>query len=297
MIFKGISAFPITPMSDERIDVSAYSQVLGRLINAGVDSICTLGSTGLYPYLNASEKHNAIATAVEVAGDIPVLAGIGSLRLRDVLANAEQAEQLGVKGLLLAPISYQRLFDEEVYELYRRVSESVSVPICVYDNPAATHFTFSHELHAEIAKLKMVKSIKFPGAQFEDQGVCRVQALRKLLPGNVTIGVSGDVFASNGIQAGCDVWYSVLAGFFPLTALHLFKQAKICSPEQAKELSLRYDRLWQLFSDNLGGMRVMVSAAELLGYAESPCLPAPLTGLNNESKLILQELISELELA
>ncbi|MFA0648310.1 dihydrodipicolinate synthase family protein, partial [Vibrio cyclitrophicus] len=56
MIFKGISAFPITPMSDERIDVTAYSQILGRLINARVDSICALGSTGLYPYLNASEK-------------------------------------------------------------------------------------------------------------------------------------------------------------------------------------------------------------------------------------------------
>ncbi|MEZ8321853.1 dihydrodipicolinate synthase family protein, partial [Vibrio splendidus] len=141
MIFNGISAFPITPMSDERVDDTAYSQVLGRLIDAQVDSICALGSTGLYPYLNAQEKHHAISTAVEMAGDIPVLVGIGSLRLRDVLVNAEQAEQLGAKGLLLAPISYQRLFDEEVYELYRRVSESVSTPICVYDNPAATHFT------------------------------------------------------------------------------------------------------------------------------------------------------------
>ncbi|MFA0722158.1 dihydrodipicolinate synthase family protein, partial [Vibrio sp. 10N.222.49.E5] len=103
--------------------------------------------------------------------------------------------------------------------------------------------------------------------------------------------------ASNGIQAGCDVWYSVLAGLFPLTALYLFKQAKISSPAQAKELSLRYDRLWQLFSDNLGAMRVMVSAAEILGYAESPCLPTPLTGLDSESKLILQEIISELDLA
>ncbi|MEZ8880417.1 dihydrodipicolinate synthase family protein [Vibrio lentus] len=297
MIFNGISAFPITPMSDERVDDTAYSQVLGRLIDAQVDSICALGSTGLYPYLNAQEKHHAISTAVEMAGDIPVLVGIGSLRLRDVLVNAEQAEQLGAKGLLLAPISYQRLFDEEVYELYRRVSESVSTPICVYDNPAATHFTFSDQLHAEVAKLKMVQSIKFPGMQFEGQGQRRVQQLKKLVPDNVTIGVSGDAFTANGIQSGCDVWYSVLAGLFPRTAQHLFEQAKLCNPEQAKQLSQKYDQLWQLFSDNLGGMRVMASAAELLGFAESPCLPAPLTGLNSESKLVLQKLISELELA
>ncbi|CAM2876851.1 dihydrodipicolinate synthase family protein [Vibrio neptunius] len=297
MIFQGISAFPITPISNEQVDTEAYYKILGRLVDAKVDSICALGSTGLYPYLNAKEKHAAISTAVEMAGSTPVLAGIGALRLRDVLANAQQAEQLGVKGLLLAPLSYQRLFDEEVYELYRCVSDNVSVPICVYDNPSATHFTFSDQLHAEIAKLKMVQSIKFPGAQFKNQGQDRVQTLKELVPEKVTIGVSGDAFASMGIQSGCDVWYSVLAGLFPRTAKHLFEQAKQSDPEQAKQLSLKYEKLWQLFSDNLGGMRVMVSAAELLGYAESPCLPAPLTGLDSESKLQLKNLISELDLA
>lgn len=134
-------------------------------------------------------------------------------------------------------------------------------------------------------------------AQFEDQGQLRLQHLRKLLPDDVTIGVSGDTFAANGIQSGCDIWYSVLAGLFPRTARYLFNKSQCCTPDQARELSLRYGKLWQLFSDNLGGMRVMVSAAELLGYAEYPCLPAPLTALNGESKLLLKNLISELELA
>lgn len=296
MPFKGISAFPITPIVQEQIDINAYRKVLGRLVDAKVDSICALGSTGLYPYLNSREKHDAISTAVQMAGDIPVIAGIGSLRLRDVLTNAEQAEQLGVKGLLLAPISYQKLSDEEVYELYRRVSDSVSVPICVYDNPNATHFTFSDQLHTEIAKLVMVKSIKFPGAQFKDTGQDRVKSLRILLPDDVTIGVSGDAFAANGIQSQCDIWYSVLAGLFPRTAQYLFEHARRCTPKEASALSQQYDPLWQLFTDNLGGMRVMVTAAQLLGYTEEPCLPAPLTALDHESKHLLQALISELEL-
>lgn len=95
MIFRGISAFPITPMTNERVDAGAYARVVSRLVDAKVDSICALGSTGLYPYLNAKEKQIAISTAVEVAGGIPVFAGIGSLRLRDVLANAEQAQKVG----------------------------------------------------------------------------------------------------------------------------------------------------------------------------------------------------------
>lgn len=295
-MFTGLSAFPITPFTDDQIDHSAYANLINRLADVQIDSICALGSTGLYPYLNTKEKEQAIQIAVEHADHIPVLAGIGSLRLRDVLANAEQAEKLGVKGLLLAPLSYQRLTQEEVYELYRRVAEQVSVPICVYDNPPATHFTFTDELHTEIAKLDMIKSIKFPGMPFEKNGEQRIQQLKAILPSDVTIGVSGDVFAPSGIQSGCDIWYSVLAGLFPRTAQHIFYRAQQCSSKQATELSKKFDPLWDLFSENLGGMRVMASAAEILGYAEAPCLPAPLTGLNTESQVILQKLISELEL-
>ena len=116
-MFTGLSAFPITPFTDDQIDHSAYANLINRLADVQIDSICALGSTGLYPYLNTKEKEQAIQIAVEHADHIPVLAGIGSLRLRDVLTNAEQAEKLGVKGLLLAPLSYQRLTQEEVYEL------------------------------------------------------------------------------------------------------------------------------------------------------------------------------------
>ncbi|KJY73636.1 dihydrodipicolinate synthase family protein [Vibrio nigripulchritudo] len=296
-MFTGLSAFPITPLTHDRLDPNAYANIIGRLADIKVDSICALGSTGLYPYLNAEEKGQVIRVAVEHAGDVPVLAGIGSLRLRDVLANAEQAEKLGVKGLLLAPLSYQRLTEEEVYELYRLVDEQVSVPICVYDNPVATHFTFSDELHSEIAKLKMIQSIKFPGTPFVDAGEKRIQQLKGILPADVTIGVSGDAFAASGIQSGCDIWYSVLAGLFPRTAQHIFHRAKECNSTQAKALSQEFEPLWDMFTQNLGGMRVMATAAEILGYAEAPCLPAPLTGLNPDSQALLRNLISELELS
>ncbi|MBD1557838.1 dihydrodipicolinate synthase family protein [Vibrio sp. S9_S30] len=295
-MFTGLSGFPITPFTHERLDHTAYANLINRLVDANLDSICALGSTGLYPYLNTEEKEQAIRIAVEHTEHVPVLAGIGSLRLRDVLANAEQAEKLGVKGLLLAPLSYQRLTEDEVYELYRRVAEQVSVPICVYDNPPATHFTFTDELHAEIAKLAMIKSIKFPGMPFEDNGEQRIQQLKAILPPDVTIGVSGDAFAPSGIQSGCDIWYSVLAGLFPRTAQYIFQHAQQCTASQATELSLNYAPLWDLFSQNLGGMRVMATAAEILGYTEAPCLPAPLTGLDLDSQARLHTLISELEL-
>ncbi len=295
-MFTGVSAFPITPLNRDTFSHNHYAKIINRVADAGVNSICAMGSTGLYPYLNHAEKQSVIQIAVEHSQDIPVLVGIGSLRLREVLENADQAQRLGAKGLLLAPISYQRLSDDEVFFLYQEVSRHTDLPICVYDNPAATHFTFSDELHFEIAKLKNIASIKFPGMAFDINGEERVETLRKQLPASVKIGVSGDAFAASGIQSGCDVWYSVLAGLFPRTALHLYHQAKQCTPTQAIALSKQYQDLWQLFDQNMGGMRVLASAAEILGYAESPCLPAPLKGLDSPSIAQLEKLIETLEL-
>src|SRR5699024_3507127 len=69
------------------------------------------------------------------------------------LANARTAEAAGAKGLLLAPVSYQPLTDDEVFALFRTVAEETSLPIAVYDNPGTTHFTFSTELYARLAEL------------------------------------------------------------------------------------------------------------------------------------------------
>lgn len=51
-IFRGLSAFPITPAdANGRVIAAAVRTIVGRIVDAGVDSICVLGSTGGYAYL------------------------------------------------------------------------------------------------------------------------------------------------------------------------------------------------------------------------------------------------------
>lgn len=88
--------------------------------------------------------------------------GIGALRTRDVLVLANHAQESGAAGVLLAPVSYQKLTDDEVFGMYETVTRSVSIPVCVYDNPGTTHFEFSDQLHGRIAQLPRVGSFKFP---------------------------------------------------------------------------------------------------------------------------------------
>ena len=293
-MFTGLSAFPITPFSNEGIDFKAFEALIANLMQAKVDSICAMGSTGLYPYLNRKELSQVAKASVEMAGDIPVMAGIGSLRTFDVLKNAEAVQEEGVSAVILAPMSYHRLNDSEVYSLFDKVTAEISVPLCVYENLGATNFTFSNELYAEITKLRNVAAIKIPGMPFQtEEGDKKLTQLRELIPEHVAIGVSADKFAAAGMAAGCDVWFSVLAGLFPKTVQAMILAANTQTRSEAMNASAEFEQVWQLFDRNRGGMRVMATAADILGFTEGNCLPEPLQPLTGEDRSQLELLLKQ----
>lgn len=297
-MFTGLSAFPLTPMNEQGIYEHECTRLVERLAEAGVDSIGVLGSTGNYAYLSIEERTRVAKLSVEHAGNVPVVVGIGALRTRDVLVNAENAQKAGASGVLLAPVSYQKLTDDEVCSLYETVCSSLSVPLCVYDNPGTTHFEFSDELHGRIAQLPQVRSIKIPPAQ---NGVAitaeRVARLRALIPSEVTIGISGDPAAATGLLAGCDAWYSVIGGLYPETALALTRAAQAGDAQQTNALSAALEPLWALYREHSGSLRVAATIAELTGKVSHPCLPQPLKTLQGEARKRVEAVIEGLSLS
>lgn len=296
-MFTGISAFPLTPMNESGVNEQAFTRLVENLVAAKVASIGALGSTGSYAYLSRMERQRVSQLAVDCAGDIPVMVSIGALRTRDVLDLAEDAQKAGVRALLLPAVSYQKLTDEEVYTLYKTVSSNISIPLCVYDNPGTTHFEFSDELHGRIANLPNVSSIKIPGVpSAPGEAKARINRLRAVIPEHVTIGVSGDASAAAGLNAGCDAWYSVMAGLFPNTAKLMVDTALAGNTDETARLSERLEPLWALFRDFGGSLRVIATAAELRHFTTAPSLPLPLQTLTGEKRLRVAAVIDELEL-
>lgn len=297
-MFNGLCAFPLTPMDEYGIDEMAFALLLENLVVNNVSSIGVLGSTGSYAYLTRAERQQVARFAVERAGDIPVMVSIGALRTRDVLMLAEDAQRAGVSALLLPPVSYQKLTDEDVYALYETVTSNISVPLCVYDNPGTTHFAFSDELHGRIAQLPNVRSIKIPGVPTApDEAKARVERLRAVIPPHVSIGVSGDASAAAGLNAGCEVWYSAIGGLFPKTAKALADAALAGESEKASRLSSRLEPLWTLFREYGGSLRVIATAAELRQFTHMPSLPLPLRTFLGEKRLRIAQVIDELGLS
>ena len=284
-------------MDEQAIDEAAFVRLVQRLAAAGVDSIGVLGSTGSYAYLTRAERKRIATLAVQHAGGIPVLVGIGALRTRDVLDLADDAQRAGASAVLLAPVSYQKLRDDEVFGLYEATSRTLSVPLCVYDNPATTQFTFSDALHGRIAALPAVRSIKIPPLPADPaQARERVERLRALIPDHVSLGISGDASAATGLNAGCDIWYSAIGGLFPELALALTRCALAGQAQEATHLSQRLAPLWSLYARYGGSLRVVATAAELLGLARRPCLPLPLRTLDGADRQAVADCLAALGL-
>ncbi|NQX17191.1 dihydrodipicolinate synthase family protein [Rathayibacter sp. VKM Ac-2857] len=296
-MLTGLSAFPLTPLRDDTVDEAAFAALVERLAAAGVDSIGALGSTGSAAYLDRGERRRVASLAVRHAGAVPVVVGISALRTSQVLALAEDAQEAGAAAVLLAPVSYQPLTDDDVLGLYEDVTAQLSVPLVVYDNPGTTHVTMTDELYGAIARLPRVASIKIPGVPADPAAAAeRVAAIRAQVPAGVTIGVSGDASAARGLVAGCDAWYSVIGGTLPGPALTIARAAQSGDSSTAEAESARLQPLWDLFAEHGGSYRVIAAIAEQLDLAAPVCLPRPIRGLDAPARARVAEVVAALDL-
>ncbi|GAA3306413.1 dihydrodipicolinate synthase family protein [Glutamicibacter nicotianae] len=293
----GLSAFPLTPLKDGQLDQTAFIGLVQRLVAAGVDSITVLGSTGSYMYLDRAERERVIRLAVQHAAGIPVLAGVGAMRTEHVLAHIDDARAAGAAGVLLAPVGYQRLDDDEVFELFRAATGRSELPVVVYDNPSTTHFTFSNQLYGRIAQLPGIISIKIPGVPADpEKARAHVAAIRAVLPEHVGIGVSGDAFGAAGLIAGCDTWFTAVGGTIPVPMLGITRAVQAGEPAKAQALSEDLQPLWELIGQ-CGSLRVSAAIAERQGLAAPDCLPLPVQGLKPDQRAQLALMLDRLGLA
>lgn len=295
-LFAGLSAFSITPTDEAgRVDTDALAGLLERILSAGADSIGLLGSTGGYAFLSRTERRRAVEAAMEsVGGKIPVIVGVGALRTDEAEALARDAKAAGADGLLLAPMSYTPLTEDEVFQHMASVAAAGALPLCIYNNPGTTRFVFSDRLIARLAKVPGISAVKMPLPADGDFSAELVR-LRAQTPKDFSIGYSGDWGAAQSLLSGGDAWYSVAAGLLPGEARALSRAAIKGDQAKAAHLDRSFHPLWTLFKE-FGSFRVMYAIANLLGVCRA-APPRPILPLGAADVLRVQAALESLGIA
>src|SRR6266436_2293858 len=160
-MFTGSMVALITPFKEGKIDWQSLDALVDFHIKNGTNGIVPCGTTGESATLDHREHHEVVQRVIKAVNKrVPVIAGTGSNSTGEAVELTRGAEKAGADGALLISPYYNRPTQEGIYQHYKKVAESVGIPIIVYNIPARTGSKIEPETLARLSEIKNVAGVK-----------------------------------------------------------------------------------------------------------------------------------------
>lgn len=285
--FKGIIAYPVTPFdNNEQVDIPLFKKMVERLVFSGSHGIAPLGSTGVLPYLSDSEKEAVTeATIQQVANRVPTLVGVSNLTTERTIYHAKFAEKAGATAVMIIPMSYWKLTDDEIVKHYDAVASKISIPIMAYNNPATGGVDMSPALLKRLLEIPNITMIK------ESTGdVQRMHYLKRELGEDVAFYNGSNPLALAAFAAGATGWCTAAPNLIPSLNLQLYAAIQANDFTAAQDVFYRQVDLLK-FIVAKGLPRAIQAGLNILGK-KGGHLRNPLTPLTAAEIQELEEILS-----
>ena len=287
-IFTGAGVAIITPFTAEgKVNEKVLAEIIEYQISHSTDAIVICGTTGESATLDHNEHTQAIKIAVDVtAGRIPVIAGTGSNDTAYALKLSNDAEKLGVDGLLMVTPYYNKASQEGLIKHFNYVADRVSTPIILYNVPSRTGCEIKPETYAELAKHKMIYAAKEATGNLSS-----IAKTISLVPEDFAIYSGNDDQITPIMSLGGKGVISVLSNILPQVAHDIAQTALDGDFKKSAELQLKYLELCNAMFMDVNPIPVKV-AMRMMGIDVGPLrLPlCDMTPANTEKvKSVLQK--------
>ena len=286
MHFKGTYTALITPFyRDESVDFDALEQLVERQIEAGVEGIVPVGTTGESPTLRPDEHLKVIERVVRVsAGRCKVIAGTGANSTVEAVELTLAAKAFGVDGTLQVTPYYNKPNDEGLIRHFSAVAD-LGVPVVLYNVPGRTSREIPISVVAELAQHPHVVSVKEAAGS-----VKRVSEILNVCSLEVLSG--DDVLAVPMIEAGACGVISVASNVIPSEVGEMIRTAIAGKIDQARMIHQQWESLFDdLFIDT--NPIPVKAAAAMLGMVDE-VYRLPLCPMLPELRDQLQQTMSKL---
>ena len=160
-MFKGSIVALITPFNNDKLNEENYVKLIHHHLENGTNGVVPAGTTGESPTLSHSEHNKVIELAIrECKGKIPVIAGTGSNSTSEAIELSKHAEKSGADGLLIVTPYYNKPTQEGLYQHYKKINDSVGIPIVIYNIPSRSVIDMSVDTMAKLYELKNIVGVK-----------------------------------------------------------------------------------------------------------------------------------------
>ena len=290
-IFTGAGVAIITPFTaDGKVNEKVLAEIIEYQIAHSTDAIVICGTTGESATLDHNEHTQAIKVAVDVtAGRIPVIAGTGSNDTAYALKLSNDAEKLGVDGLLMVTPYYNKASQEGLIKHFNYVADRVSTPIILYNVPSRTGCEIKPETYAELAKHKMIYAAKEATGNLSS-----IAKTISLVPEDFAIYSGNDNQITSIMSLGGKGVISVLSNILPQVAHDIAQTALDGDFKKSAELQLKYLELCNAMFMDVNPIPVK-AAMRLMGIDVGP-LRLPLCDMTPANTEKLKSVLQKYEL-
>lgn len=290
MQLRGIIPPVVTPLTaDQELDLPRLRSHIDHMLARGVHGIFVLGTTGEFYALDDREKQEVTAAAVaHCRGRSPVYVGTGAETTREVLRLTKMAEREGAAGVSVITPYFIKPTQPELIDHFRRVAESTSLPVVLYNNPATCGgLSIEPDTVAKLAEVPNIIGIKDSSGDLQNT----IEILRStpretfaVLNGRDTLILAALTFGAQGaIPASCNIAPELCVGIYESFVKGDFEAAR------AQQSRLHPIRMAMTLGTGNGAVK---EAMALLGRPAGPSR-SPLAPLSEEKRQKLRAILDK----
>jgi 4-hydroxy-tetrahydrodipicolinate synthase len=152
-MFKGSIAALVTPFKNGKVDEKTLRDLIEFQIKKGTSGIVPCGTTGESATLSFEEHDHVIEVTIEQTKKrVPVIAGTGSNSTEEAIMLTQHAAGAGADASLQVSPYYNRPTQKGLYEHFKKIAESVDIPIILYNIASRTGVNIEPETIARLSR-------------------------------------------------------------------------------------------------------------------------------------------------
>ena len=232
--WKGVMPAVTTKFNDrDELDLENFKVNIKAQLDAGVHGIILGGTLGEASTLTELEKRTLVRETVSyVKNAVPVIINIAEQSTKAAIDLARMAEEDGASGLMMLPPMRYKADDRETVTYFKKVAQSTSLPIMIYNNPVDYGIEVTMDMFEDL--LNDCPNIQAVKESTRD--ISNINRIRNRFGNRLAILCGVDTLALESLLIGADGWVAGLVCAFPAETVAIYELSKAGRTQEAIEI-------------------------------------------------------------
>ena len=281
---------------DHQLDVVSFERSINRLIEAGVDGLFFLGSSGEVVFATDERRDQIVREAVRIVDHrVPVLVGIIDTETERVLEHGRRALALGADALVATAPFYALGGPADVEEHFRILHQELDAPLFAYDIPVCVHTKLPWKMLARLGAEGVLAGVKDSSG---DDVSFRYLVQENEKNGHpLTLLTGHEIVVDGALLSGADGSVPGLANVEPEGYVRMWKAAQEGNWAEVKREQDRLNEISHIFDVTSGvqgygaGVGAFKCALNLMGIFDSDQMPRPVKPLDGQNREAIKQVL------